>query len=76
MERIVIEVDEAIAKKWRLASSEFKKEVSEQISESIRKILDDNRKKHFLEYLDELGKKMKERGLTQEILDDILKDDD
>ena len=75
MERIVIEVDEAVAKKWRRTSPEFKKEASEKISESISKILDDNRKKHFLEYLDELRSKMKQRGLTEEILQEILNDE-
>lgn len=76
MERIVIEVDEATGKKWRLASSKFKKEISEKISESISKVLDDYKKEDFLAYLDELGEKMKQRGLTEEILDDILKNDD
>lgn len=75
MERIVIEVDEATGEKWRRASSEFRKEISEKISESISKILDDNRKKQFLEYLNELRSKMKERGLTEEILQEILNDE-
>lgn len=76
MERIVIEVDEATAKKWGLASTKFKKEISENISVSLSKILNDTRKENFLAYLDELGEKMKQRGLTEETLNDILKDND
>jgi len=76
MDRIIIEVDESTGKKWRLASSEFRKEISEKISESISKIMNDRRKEEFLTYLDELGEKMKQRGLTEEVLDDILKNDD
>ena len=76
MERIVIEVDEATGKKWDLAPTKFKKEIAEKISESISKILDDNRKENFLAYLDEIGEKMKQRGLTEEALNDILKDND
>ena len=76
MERIVIEVDEATGKKWSLAPAKFRKEVSEKISESISKILDDTRKENFLAYLDEIGEKMKQRGLTEEALNDILKDND
>lgn len=76
METIVIEVDEATGKKWNLASSDFKKDISEKISESISKILDDNRKENFLAYLDEIGEKMKQRGLTEEIVNDILEGDD
>lgn len=76
MERIVIEVDEATAKKWDLAPAKFKKKISDKVSESISKILDDNRKENFLSYLDEIGEKMKQRGLTEEALNDILKDND
>jgi predicted house-cleaning noncanonical NTP pyrophosphatase (MazG superfamily) len=76
MERIVIEVDEETGKKWSLAPAKFRKEVSEKISESISKILDDTRKENFLAYLDEIGEKMKQRGLTEEALNDILKDND
>jgi hypothetical protein len=32
-------------------------------------------KEDFLQYLDELRTKMKERGLTEEILEKILKDE-
>ncbi|HEY9363545.1 MAG TPA: hypothetical protein VIQ00_09810 [Chitinophagaceae bacterium] len=76
MERIVIEVDDATGKKWELAPAKFKKDISEKISESISKILNDNRKENFLAYLDEIGEKMKQRGLTEEALNDILKDND
>ena len=76
MERIVIEVDEATGKKWRTAPTKFKKEVSQKISESISKILNDTRKENFLAYLDEISEKMKQRGLTEEALNDILKDND
>jgi hypothetical protein len=76
MERIVIEVDEATAKKWHLAPAKFRKEISEKISESISKIMNDTRKENFLAYLDEIGEKMKQRGLTEDALNDILKDND
>ena len=76
MERIVIEVDDDTGKKWNLAPSDFKKDISEKISESISKILNDNRKENFLAYLDEIGEKMKQRGLTEEIVNDILEGDD
>ncbi len=63
-------------KKWSLAPAKFKKEVSEKISDSITKILNDTGKENFLAYLDELGEKMKRRGLTEDALNDILKDND
>ncbi len=76
MEHIVIEVNEDASKKWRIAPAKFKKEVSEIISESFSKLLNDKRKENFLLYLDELGEKMKQRGLTEVALNDILKDDE
>jgi len=33
-------------------------------------------KEEFKSYLDEIGKTMQERGLTEEILNDILKDEE
>lgn len=76
MEQIIIEVDEATGKKWSLASAKTKEKISEKISESITKILDNEQKENFLIYLDEIGEKMKQRGLTEEVLNDILKDDE
>ena len=74
MERIVIEVDDDTAKKWRLSSQKRKNKVSQQVNITLAKELADC-KEDFLQYLDELRTKMKERGLTEEILEKILKDE-
>ena len=74
MERIVIEVDDATAKKWRLSSQKRRNRVSQQVNITLAKELSDS-KEDFLQYLDELGSTMKERGLTEEILEEILKDE-
>ena len=74
MERIVIEVDDDTAKKWRLSSQKRKNKVSQQVNITLAKELADS-KEDFLLYLDELRSTMKERGLTEEILDRILKDE-
>lgn len=74
MERIVIEVDDDTAKKWRLSSQKRKNKVSQQVNITLAKELADS-KEDFLRYLDELRTKMKERGLTEEILEKILKDE-
>jgi len=75
MERIVIEVDDEVAKKWRYASQKKKQTISQEISLMLAKNLYESREE-FLQYLDELGKTMKERGLTEEILQEILKDEE
>ena len=75
MERIVIEVDEVTGKKWRLSSQKQKEKISREINVSLaRKLSDSN--EEFKQYLDELGETMKQRGLTEDILREILEDDE
>lgn len=76
MERIVIEVEDDTAKKWRFSSQKTKNKVSQEINLKLATELEANSTQEFREYLDELGKTMQERGLTEEILNDILKDED
>ncbi len=73
MERIVIEVDEDVARKWRSSSQKQKDKVAQQVNVILAKELADT-KEEFLQYLNELRNTMKERGLTEEILEEILKD--
>ena len=75
MERIVLEVDDRVAKAWREAPSEKKRDITNKISVRIGKELFEYDKDNFIQYLDQLRDKMAERGLTQEILDEILKDE-
>lgn len=76
MEKIVLEVDDLLAKAWREASLEKRKEISNKINVRIGKELFAYSKDDFLKYLNELRSKMAERGLTQETLDDILNEAD
>ncbi len=75
MEKIVLEVDERVAKAWRSASSDKRRDIANKINIRIGKELFDYDKESFIGYLEQLRDKMAERGLTQEILDDILKDE-
>lgn len=76
MEKIVLEVDDRVAKAWREASSEKRKEINNKISVRIGKELFIYSKEDFRQYLNELRNKMAERGLTQETLDEILNEAD
>lgn len=76
MEKIVLEVDDILAKAWREASIEKRKEINKKISVRIGKELFDYSKVEFQKYLDELRNKMAGRGLTQEKLDEILNEAD
>ncbi len=76
MERIVIEVADATAKKWRLSSQKLRNKISEEVNIKLAKELMADSKEEFKQFLDEVGETLKERGLTEEILQDILKEDE
>lgn len=76
MERIVIEVAADTAKKWRLSSQQQKNRISQIANVILSKELMRDSPEEFNRFLDEISKKMEERGLTEEILQDILKDED
>ncbi len=76
MERIVIEVADVTAKKWRLTSQQLRNEISERINIRLAKELMAGSKEEFKQFLDEVGATMQERGLTEDKLKDILKDDE
>ncbi len=76
MERIVIEVADSTAKKWRLSSQQLRDKISQQINIRLAKELMVDSKEEFKQFLDEVGETMKKRGLTEDILQDILKEDE
>lgn len=76
MERIVIEVADVTAKKWRMISQQRRTVISQQIDIKLAKELMADSKEEFKQFLDEVGATMQERGLTEEILQDILKNDE
>jgi hypothetical protein len=75
MERIVLEVDDKVAKAWRSASVKLKQEIGGVMNQQIAAIIDKKEETDIIQFLNELRQEMAEKGLTQEILDDILKDE-
>ena len=75
MESIVIEVADATAKKWRMSSQQQRNKISQRMNIRFSKELMDNFKEEFRLFLDEVGTTLHERGLTEDILNDILNDD-
>ena len=67
MERIVIEVNDATAKKWRLSLQKPRNKISEEINIRLAKELMADSKEELKQFLDEVGETMKERGLTEEM---------
>ena len=75
MDRIVIDVDPATASKWFSASAKLKSEIGKFMNDQISAIIDKKEDADIIQFLNELRQEMKQKGLTQEILDDILKDE-
>lgn len=74
MERIVLEVSEASAKKWRYASIEKK----QRIVKSIEQLIDQSLSKNdddFWRFVDRISQKAADNGLTEEELGKILNEE-
>ncbi len=75
MERIVIEVSPNVARAWRNLPEDERRKLSNEVSVRVGKQLLKGSREEYLKFIDELQTKMQERGLTQEILDEILNED-
>lgn len=71
MEKIVLEVNSATAKKWKDADNKTRKKIVRYVEEAFQK-KDDMSREEFWKYLENLRIKTEERGLTEDILNDIL----
>ncbi len=75
MERIILEVKPETAKKWRSSSSRLRKALIKLIEEQLDDVFKNQKETDSIRYFEELRNEMAEKGLTQEILDDILNDE-
>lgn len=76
MERIILEVNNEIAKAWRNAPSQFKEEMERDLQFRIAQKIREAERNNFFEFLDKVQKKTSERGLTQETLEKLLNEKD
>lgn len=75
METIVIEVDDSVAKVWRQASDEIKKDLSNKISVSLAEELMHNQKEEYGQFLQKLRSQMTAAGLSEDELAEILRNE-
>ena len=75
MERIVLEVDGATAKKWQEASPEIKKGLEKKIEDLLERISDEIKVAHFEALLDKASDEATRNGLTEEILEKLLNEE-
>ena len=71
MERIVIEVDNATAKKWKDASPEIKGQLEKNIEKQIEILSRGMKEDEFFALLDKISDEAVKNGLTEEILEKL-----
>ena len=76
MERIVIEVDETTATAFGKFSPKTKSRFNESVSIALKKMINSATAGSHKKFLDDLSAEAERNGLTEEILNDLLRDDD
>jgi ferritin len=76
MERIVLEVDDQVAKNWRYSSEKKRQQVSNTINKMLEIAFKRQEDADFIQFVKEVQDKAIERGLTEDILNDILNEPD
>jgi len=74
MDRIVVEVDDISAKKWRYASKEKREQLNNTISNILKKALD-KPEDDFWQFVEKVGKKAEANGLAEDQLNKLLNED-
>ncbi|MCC6287596.1 MAG: hypothetical protein IT249_06900 [Chitinophagaceae bacterium] len=76
MERIVIQVADDVAQKWRETPEKVKERLSELFEQQIDTVAHKIRVMEFQTFLDKIGTEAQANGLTEEILQELLKEDE
>ncbi len=72
MERIILEVDDQVAKNWRFSSEKKRQQVSNTINAMLQTAFKKNEEADFIQFVKEFQEKAAERGLTEDLLNNIL----
>lgn len=75
MERIVIEVEDATAEKWRNVPQKIKNRLEEIFVTQIDMLAEDIKIKDFKVLVDRISDQAAKNGLTEEILEQLLNEE-
>jgi hypothetical protein len=76
MERIILEVDDQVAKNWRYSSEKKRQEVNNTVNKMLEIAFKRKEDDDFIQFIKGVQDKASERGLTEDILNDILNEPD
>ena len=72
MERIILEVDDAVAKKWRRSSDEIRRRLEKSFEKQIEIVSQSEKEARFEKLLTKAREEAAGNGLTEEILQQLL----
>ncbi|MHA4738549.1 hypothetical protein [Dyadobacter sp. MSC1_007] len=75
MERIVLEVNEEVAKAWRNSPVQFRERVEKDLEFQIAEKIRQAERNNFFQLLDEVQQRAETKGLTPEKLANLLNDE-
>ncbi|HET7360609.1 MAG TPA: hypothetical protein VFI78_01610 [Salinimicrobium sp.] len=75
MERIVIEVADETAEKWQKVSPKLRSSLEKSFEQQIQRIVENSKNVDFETLLTQIREEAEQNGLTEEILQEILKED-
>lgn len=75
MERIIIEIDDATAKKWQDVSPKIKTQMKNNFKEQIEMVSQGINEARFEALLDKASDEAEKNGLTEEILQQLLNEE-
>ncbi|MEO6844131.1 MAG: hypothetical protein ABI184_03100 [Ginsengibacter sp.] len=75
MERIIIEVDDATAKKWQAVSPKIKQRLEKNIEKQMEILSRGAKEDEFFALLDKISDEAVKNGLTEEILEKLLNEE-
>jgi hypothetical protein len=76
MERIILEVDDQIARAWRSSPASFREEMEKDLTFRITQKVREAERDKFFQYLDKVQESTAQKGLTQEALEKLLNEKD
>ncbi|HXR84416.1 MAG TPA: hypothetical protein VN722_08920 [Hanamia sp.] len=76
MEKIVIEIDDPTAKEFKKLSPETQSRFGETVSVALKKIINDATAENYKHFLDSISEEAQKNGLTEDILNELLKADE
>lgn len=76
MGNIVIEIDNSTAEEFKKFSPATRIRFGETVAIALKKIINDATDEHYKHFLDAISDEAQRNGLTEDILNDLLKADD